>query len=300
MRCARPDTMYSYTSATNVVTFTVEPGEVFQVETVPTCGRQFDTHTGKENPDAEGGINASTGCIAVAGAKPGQVLVVHVLDIKLHEFGYTRLSWPSGILPHLAKEDGWEEAYRAVRIRDRFVEWSDALKIPCAGMIGYVGLARPNEALSNAHNGRFGGNFDIQEITADARVHLPVEVEGALLHVGDVHAVQGDGEIDGAGGIETAARLTLQVELRDRPKPFRNPRIETDEYIATTGFARPAEAAFAAALEDLIHWMVDEFGFRPTDAHMLLAQVLEARVTQFVNPLFTYLCKVQRQYLIPG
>ena len=300
MRCAHPDTMYSYTSATNVVTFTVEPGEAFQVETVPTCGRQFDTHTGKENPDAESGINASTGCIAVAGAKPGQVLVVHVLDIKLHEFGYTRLSWPSGILPHLAKEDGWEEAYRAVRIRDGFVEWSDALKIPCPGMVGYVGLARPNEVLSNAHNGRFGGNFDIQEITAGARVHLPVEVEGALLHVGDVHAVQGDGEIDGAGGIETAARLTLQVELRDRPKPFRNPRIETDEYIATTGFARPAEAAFAAALEDLIHWMVDEFGFRPADAHMLLAQVLEARVTQFVNPLFTYLCKVQRQYLIPG
>ena len=92
----------------------------------------------------------------------------------------------------------------------------------------------------------------------------------------------------------------IQVELGDRPKSFRNPRIETDEYIATTGFARPAEAAFGAALEDLIHWMVDEFGFRPTDAHMLLAQVLEARVTQFVNPLFTYLCKVQRQYLIPG
>ena len=87
------------------------------------------------------------------------------------------------------------------------------------------------------------------------------------------------------------------MELADRPRWFRNPRIETDGYIATTGFARPAEKAFEVALEDLIHWMIDEFDFAPNEAHMLLAQVLEARVTQFVNPLITYLCKVRREYL---
>ncbi len=299
MRRALPETIYSYTSAANPVTFTVVPGEAFQVETLPTCGRQFDSHTGKFDPSLPGGINASTGCIALEGAKPGQVLVVHVLDIQLHEFGYTRLGWPSAILPRLAKEDGWEECFKAVRVRDGWIEWSPSLRIPAAPMIGYLGVARPHEALSNAHNGPFGGNFDVPEITTGCRVHLPVMVEGGLLHVGDVHAVQGDGEIDGAGGIETAALLTLKLELKDKPKRFGSPRIESDEYIATTGFARPAEAAFASALEDLIHWMVDEFAFSPTAAHMLLAQVLEARVTQFVNPLFTYLCKVRRKYLAP-
>lgn len=298
MRRAEPDTIYSYTSAANPVTFTVQPGEAFQVETVPCCGRRFNAHTGKEDHEAEGGINPSTGCISVEGASPGQVLVVHVLDIQLHEFGFTRLSWPSGILPHLAKEDGWESAFKAVRIRHGFVEWTDRLKIPAAAMIGHVGVARPNEVQSNAHNGVFGGNFDVPEITTGARVHLPVMVDGGLLHVGDVHAVQGDGEIDGAGGIETSALLTLKVELREKPKRFHNPRIETDEYVATTGFARPAEAAFAAALEDLIHWMVDDFGFTPPGAHMLLAQVLEARATQFVNPLITYVCKLRRKYLV--
>lgn len=299
MRRAVPERIYSHTSAANPITFAVQPGEVFQVETVATCGRQFDTHTGKEDPKAEGGINASTGCIAIGGAKPGQLAVVHVLDIRLHEFGFTRLGWPSNLLPRLAREDGWKADANIVRIRDGFVEWSERLKIPVCPMIGYIGLARPREVLSNAHNGCFGGNFDIQEITTGARVHLPVMVDGGLLHVGDVHAVQGDGEIDGAGGIETAALLTLKVELAEKPKRFGNPRIATDEYIATTSFARPAEAAFAAALEDLIHWMVDEFDFTPTGAHMLLAQVLEARVTQFVNPLFTYLCKVRRRYLVP-
>ena len=297
MRRATPDVIYSYTSATNPVTFTVQPGETFQVETVATSGRQFDSHTGEFDREREGGVNSSTGCIAVEGASAGQVAVVHVLDIELHEFGFTGFRWPTRLLGRLAAEDGWESGYKAVRVRDGFVEWSDKLKIPISPMVGHIGAARPNEVLSNAHNGPFGGNFDIQEITAGARVHLPVLVDGVALHVGDVHAVQGDGEIDGAGGIETGALLTLKVALRDRPKRFRNPRIETDAFIAGTGFARPAEDAFRAALADLVHWMVDDFGFTQTGAHMLLAQVLQARVTQFVNPLFTYLCKVQRKYL---
>ena len=297
MRRARPERIYSYTSARNEVTFTVRPGEVFEVETVPTCGRQFDSHTGVFSEKAEGGINASTGCIAVEGARPGQVAVVHVLGVELHEFGYTQLERTSPVVPGLALEDGWHEAFKAVRIQSGFVEWSDKVRIPVAPMIGYIGVARPDESLSNAHNGEFGGNFDVPEITTGARVHLRVFVEGVRLHVGDVHAVQGDGEIDGAGGIETAGVLTLKVELKDRPRRFGNPRIETDDWIAATGFARPAEAAFQAALTDLIHWMVDEFGFDPVEAHMLLAQVLEARATQFVNPLITYLCKVRRRYL---
>ncbi len=298
MRRAAPETLYSYTAAANPVTFTVAAGEVFQVETVPTCGRQFDARAGEFRDDAESGINASTGCIAVAGARAGQVAVVHVLGIELHEYGFTRVGTRSPVLPQLGPDDGWAEARKVVRIRGGFVEWSERLKIPAAPMIGYLGAARPHEVLSNAHNGPFGGNFDVPEITTGARVHLPVLVDGLNLHVGDVHAVQGDGEIDGAGGIETAGVLTLKIELADRPKRFGSPRIETDEWIAATGFARPAEAAFRAALSDLIAWMVDDFGFTTTSAHMLLAQVLEARVTQFVNPLFTYLCKVRRRYLI--
>jgi len=295
MRRANPDVMYSYTAAANDVTFTVQPGETFQVDTAPTCGAQFDSHTGEHRPDADGAINASTGCIAVEGAKAGQMVVVHIIEVNLHEFGYTRVGKTSPVHPGLALE----ETFKPVRLRDGFIEWSDALKIPMNPMIGYIGVAHPDQVLSNAHNGPFGGNFDVPEITAGTRVHLPVLVDGARLHVGDVHAVQGDGEIDGAGGIETGALLTLKAELRDRPKRFGNPRLEANDWIATTGFARPAEDAFRQALADLVSWMADDFGFTPTGAHMLLAQVLEARVTQFVNPLFTYLCKVRREYLVP-
>ena len=173
MRRAEPDTTYSYTSAANPVTFTVAPGETFQVDTVPTCGRQFDTHTGRYDPDSPGAINASTGCIAVEGASPGGVLIVHVLDIQLHEFGYTRLGWPSAILPRLATEDGWEKGFKAVRLRDGFVEWSPRLKIPLAPMIGYDQAAAI--AKESFQTGR-----TVREICREQGILPEAELEQAL------------------------------------------------------------------------------------------------------------------------
>jgi acetamidase/formamidase len=296
MRRATPETIYSFNSAANPVTFTVRPGEVFQVETLPNAGLAFDSHAGRftGKPWA---FNASAGCIAVEGAKAGQNVIVHILGIALDEFGYTSVTDRSIVLPHLDRASGWEARQKIVPICKGRVAWSDAVSIPVAPMIGYLGVAQPAEVLSNAHNGPFGGNMDCQEVAVGARVHLPVLVDGARLHIGDVHAVQGDGEIDGAGGIETGAVLTLKVELADRPAQFRNPRIETDAFIATLGFARPADAAFAQALDDLVAWMVADHGFDVTGAHMLLAQVLSARATQYVNPLVTYICRLPREFL---
>ena len=116
MRRATPDVIYSYTASTNPVTFTVHPGEVFQVETLSAWGRQFDSHAGQFVPDAPSAINASTGCIAAEVARAGQNLVVHVLGIDLDEFGFTSVGRRSILLPHLSGEEGWQESKKIVRI----------------------------------------------------------------------------------------------------------------------------------------------------------------------------------------
>ena len=67
-------------------------------------------------------------------------------------------------------------------------------------MIGVLGTAPELEVFSNAWPGPHGGNMDVQEVCPGATVYLPVNVPGALLHIGDVHAIQGDGEINCGGG----------------------------------------------------------------------------------------------------
>jgi amidase len=46
-------------------------------------------------------------------------------------------------------------------------------------------------------------------------------------------------------------------------------------------------------------WMEADYGFSQPEALMLLGQVAEARCTQFVNPKFTYVCKINKRYLSP-
>jgi acetamidase/formamidase len=122
-------------------------------------------------------------------------------------------------------------------------------------------------------------------------------VPGALLQIGDMHAIQGDGEICGAGGIEASGRVQVRCELSEKPQSMYWPRIVDEGHIATVAMARPAEDAFRHALAALVLWLEEDHGLTRGQAYLLLGQVLEARCTQFVNPTFTYVAKVARQYL---
>ena len=46
-------------------------------------------------------------------------------------------------------------------------------------------------------------------------------------------------------------------------------------------------------------WLEDDYGFTKGKAYLFLGQVLEAHCTQFVNPTFSYVAKVDRKYLPP-
>ena len=161
-----------------------------------------------------------------------------------------------------------------------------------------VDVAPEREARHNGWAGEWGGNFDIQEVTTGARVTIPVNVPGALLHVGDMHARQGDGEICGGGGIETGGIVKLMVELGQKPPEMTWPRIENDSHIMTTAQGKPAEDAFRIALTEMVLWLEAGYGMTRGEAFMFLSQCFEARVTQFVNPSYTYVAKVARKYLV--
>jgi hypothetical protein len=56
------------------------------------------------------------------------------------------------------------------------------------------------------------GHMDSDEVRAGAIIVCPVKVQGAGVHLGDVHAGQGDGEIAGHT-MDVAGSVTLQVEV---------------------------------------------------------------------------------------
>lgn len=297
MQRASKDILYGETGADNPPTMQVAPGEEFEVETQMNAGPWLEPAAEEAFCRRFPGGNPSSGCIYVEGAEPGQVLNVHVGEFDLDDIGFTAFAGYSGAMPTWFGGSEIGAHHRIVRLRDGWIEWSDKLKLEAQPMLGFVGVAPARERHHNGWGGIWGGNLDVQEVRCGATVSLAVHAPGALLHVGDMHARQGDGEICCAGGIETGGRVRLRCELAPRPPEMTWPRIEDATHIMIVAMARPAEDAFRLALAEMVIWLEAAYGFTRGDAFLLLGQVLEARVTQFVNPTFSYLLKVPKKYL---
>jgi acetamidase/formamidase len=288
--------VYREHSRFNKPSLSVSPGETFLAETELCTGQWLQSVDDCWSPEKSQGPNPTV-CVEIQDAKPGDMLAVHIEGIEPGPVGYTGFAPGMTPFPDWIRHKGWGVVTKTVAIQDGVIEWSDDLKLPVRPMIGTLGTAPAREVFSNAWPGRHGGNMDAQEVTTGATVYLPVYVPGALLHIGDVHAIQGDGEINCGGGIECRSEVTLTVEVEAQPERMVWPRIVDASHITAVGCARPAEDAFRIAVEQLIYWMADEYGYEETEAHLLLGQVLEARCTQFVDPLYTYVAKIRHEYL---
>jgi len=276
---------------------TVEPGEVFYVNTELNTGKWLKGLNDVFSNDKVEGPNLSV-CIKVAGAKPGDALAVKILEVVPENMGYTGFDGNYG-LQGLIKYRPWGLATKTVSITDGHINWSSKLKIPTAPMVGVLGTAPAGEEFRNTWGGVHGGNIDVQEICAGATVYLPVFVEGALLHIGDVHAIQADGEICYNGGIECRAKVKLQIDIIKQPPKRSCIRLENEEFIMAICCTRSLEEAFYTSAGEILDWMVEGYGFSIEEAYLLMGQVLQARATQFVNPTRSYICKFPKKYLIP-
>ena len=194
----RDTAIYNCQSKDNAPAAKVQPGEVFCVETQLCGGGWLKSYEDRWSPAITKGPNYCN-VVEVEGAQPGQLLEVTILSVETEELGYTGFAGWRNDLSQMIIPNDWDIVTKTVHIRDGFVEWSDNLKLPVIPMVGVVATAPEGESITNAIATRHGGNMDLQEVCPGTTITLPVEVAGALLHIGDVHAIMGDGEICGTG-----------------------------------------------------------------------------------------------------
>jgi acetamidase/formamidase len=151
------------------------------------------------------------------------------------------------------------------------------------------------EARSSLVPDAHGGNMDTPEMRAGVTCYLGVNVEGALLSLGDGHCRQGEGESCGVA-VEAAMDTVLIVDLIPGvATPW--PRLESDEHIMSTGSARPLEDAFRISQVDLVGWIAADYGLDALDAYQLITQIGEAPVANVCDPNYTFVSKVRKRYL---
>jgi acetamidase/formamidase len=170
------------------------------------------------------------------------------------------------------------------------------LRLPLSPMLGCLGVApRKRQSLSTATSAEHGGNMDYRGLVAGVTVYLPVFEPGALLFVGDGHAVQGDGEIVGTG-VEVSFDVRLSVRLL-KGKSIGWPCGENDDYIFTMGNARPLDQALQHATTEMLRWLQEDRGLDPLGAQILLGQCVEYEVGNVYDPAFTMVCKLPKRVL---
>jgi amidase len=272
---------------------TIQPGEEVLVEVYDTYTGQIATASDLRTDIDLSKLTPLTGPIEIAGAEPGDSLVVTIKHIALAEQGVMVIAPGLGVLG--LRVDQVDT--KIIPIRDGGAVFGEKLILPVHPMIGTIGVAPRGEPMRSYTPGDYGGNMDIKDVGMGSRVYLPVFVEGAMLALGDLHALQGDGELDGTG-IEIAGEVTLTAEVRHQVT-IPQPRIETEDWWMVVASARSLQTAIELAVSDMVASLSVELGLPFIDAYRLVSALGDLRVGQLVNPRVTVRVAVPK-WLLEG
>ena len=227
-------------------------------------------------------VNPATGPVYIQGAKPGDVLRVDLLEVKVG----TQASMVT-IPGEGALGDAITEMETAIlKLEDDHLLFKDKIRIPKKPMIGVIGVAPAEGSVPNGTPGPHGGNLDCTLMCEGNSAYFTVGVEGALFGAGDFHAAMGDGEIVVCGA-EIAGELHFKAEVVDRLKGLPTPFVQTPDVVATIYSAATADESANGAIHRMAQFLTDFVNIPLNDAGMLMSLVGELKFCQVVDPLKT-------------
>ncbi len=263
----------------------VEPGEELLIET-QDCFSNRIRHEDELFSAADWGeVNPATGPVFVTSAEPGDILMADIVEITPEEQGVMVAVPDVGALG----ERILEPQTKIVRLSGGLAVFADGVQVPLQPMIGTIGTAPKGGAIPNGSPGPHGGNMDCTIVGEGCKVYLPVEVPGALFGLGDLHAVQGDGEVGGSG-VEIAGRLRVRLGLLKKARlPL--PLVETPELVATICSDEDLDVAAQGAIDNMFRLLIEQVGIPLNEADMLMSILGWIRICQVMNPLKT--CRME-------
>jgi acetamidase/formamidase len=267
---------------------TVAPGDTLVVRSLDASG--FLSRPGFPGdrpprliPDAQG--HCLTGPVAVQGARPGAFLSVRLASLRPDGWGWTvagaldnALNRRLGVVPGEPSWLLWD-----LDVRDGTATESRGFRRSLAPFLGVIGVA-PAEAGQHSTvppRSTSGGNIDCRELGAGSTLYLPVQVEDALLSVGDGHAAQGDGEVGGTA-IECAMTTELIIGLETQ-RPVPGIHAVTPDARITFGFDADLNVATADALDAMLTWLQALHDLDRATALAFASAAVDLRVTQVAN-----------------
>ncbi|MCL2568418.1 MAG: acetamidase/formamidase family protein [Oscillospiraceae bacterium] len=278
-------------SPTNTPVLTIPPNSQIEFETADALSGQITSIADRFETLDWTRVNPATGPVYVTGAEPGDILSVTIEKIEIPSSGVTITGKGMGVVGHLLDEP----ASKLIPIEGDFALFSEKIRLPLNKMIGVIGVAPAEGAIPCGIPDLHGGNMDCKEIKEGATILLPVNVPGALLALGDLHAVMADGEIC-VSGLEVSGKVTVTVDvIKNQPLPL--PMILSDTHVMTLASHEDLDQAVDLAVVNMVEYLYNTHGFEKSEAAMLLSLAGDVRICQVVDPKKTARVELRREYL---
>lgn len=235
-------------------------------------------------------VNPATGPLYVNDAEVGDTLKVTIRKITLEDEGVVLTAPGLGMFA-----DNIEKEETAIaEVTDNATLYKGH-KVPLRKMVGVIGTAPAGEGVNTGTPHDHGGNLDTTLLGEGTTLYLPINVDGALLAMGDMHSSMGDGEIMGSG-LEIAGEVEVQVEVvKDNKRPL--PFVETEDLYATLVSRETMEEASKLALDHMVEFVQIESDLTFNQAGMLLSIAGDLKVSQVVNPNKTMRVELRKDVL---
>jgi amidase len=298
-----PTVFYRQFSALNKPVLTVSPGDTIHTTTVDAGGAD------EKGVERVLGGNPETGPLYIETAAPGDVLAVHLTRLRLNRDWAVSDDFlvERGVDSELAvkmKDVGktvrWHlDLQRGVAVPEKPAEHLGQYSVPLRPMLGCIATA-PNVAQApppTGDSGRWGGNMDFNEIVEGATVYLPVSVPGALLYLGDGHAAQGDGELNG-NALETSMDVEFTVDVIPH-KRIRGPRVESATHLMAMGLAGSLDDAFRTATASMAQWLAEDYKLTPSEVAQVMGTSAQYNVSEAADRNVGIVLKISKERLRP-
>ena len=272
---------------------TIDPGDTVVFDTRDAANLFYTKDSTHEDVLRRGPFKGHplTGPVFVRGARPGDTLVVEILDVQpALDWGWTAIRPGRGLLP----EADFAKPY--LQIWDmsdkRHARMGNKVAVPIAPFPGVLGVALDEPgAHSTMPPRRAGGNMDIKQLVAGATLWLPVLVEGALFSAGDAHAAQGDGEVC-VTAVEMMGRVTVRFGVQSGRR-LAEPRLRTPAppsnvtnrgaHYATTAHGPDLFASSQQAIRYMIEHLVEERGLSREQAYVVCSVAVDLKISEIVD-----------------
>ncbi|MDA1091889.1 MAG: acetamidase/formamidase family protein [Acidobacteria bacterium] len=244
-----------------------------------------------------------TGPIAIAGAAPGDMLEIQILELVTRTpFGINNTGASAGVFGPGYPGSRPDDPVRDVETVPHLIHsgmvagrevalFSDDVHVPLAPFMGIMAVA-PRPVLgepgvdipgvqASRPPGAFGGNMDVKELTVGSTLYLPVLHPGAQFYVGDPHSAQGDGEVSG-----TAIEQSLTGRFRfvlHKDTVITGPRAENATHYILMGIDLDLDRALQKAVDEVVAFLVTEKGLTPTKAVSLASIAVDFHVAEAVD-----------------